>query len=129
MASKTPKSKKPTVREQIERKSGDKPKARIRRPGTSRLKAPLSKAKKVGKKEYHLPMPDNKLGKILSKRARFIPSYFRESWTEIKQVTWPNRKETVRLTTAVFIFSVVFGVVVALLDVALDKIFKEIIIK
>ncbi len=126
---KKPAKKKPTIRERIEGKEAPKKDSKSSPSKSDRIKRPLSKAKTVGKKEYHLPLPNNKIGKILGKRGKLVPSYFKESWAELKLVTWPNRSETVRLTTAVFIFSIIFGVVVALLDVGLDKIFKEIIIK
>jgi preprotein translocase SecE subunit len=62
--------------------------------------------------------------------ARYIiPPYFRQSWRELRQVTWPNRKQTRQLTGAVIIFSVVFGIVVAAFDYGLDKLFKQVIVK
>lgn len=103
-----------------------------RRLSTARTKAaiPLKKASRFGKKEYHpVKLPDNKAGRLLSKRVNLVPRYLRESWAEIKQVTWPTRRETVRLTIAVLIFSIIFTVIVAVLDFGLDKIFKELIVK
>ena len=58
-----------------------------------------------------------------------IPPYFRNSWKELKQVTWPNRKETRQLTVAVFIFAIAFGILVAVTDYGLDKIFKKVLLK
>jgi preprotein translocase subunit SecE len=55
--------------------------------------------------------------------------YFRSSWQELKQVTWPTRREGRRLTTAVIIFSIVFGALIAVVDYGLDKLFKQILIK
>lgn len=68
------------------------------------------------------PLPKNKLG-------RFAPGFIKNSWGEIRQVTWPGRRETMRLTMAVFIFSVIFGAFVAVLDFGLDKLFKQVILK
>lgn len=60
---------------------------------------------------------------------RFImPPYFRNSWRELKQVTWPSRKETWQLTLAVFLFATIFGLVVAVTDFGLDKVFKRILL-
>lgn len=119
---------KPTVRERSQQGASKQPR-RIRSAG-SKLTKPFHRAKKVGKKEYHLvKLPDNKAGNILGKRVRIIPKYFRDSWAEIKLVTWPNRKETIRLTIAVFIFATIFSILVALIDLGLDKIFRELIIK
>jgi len=58
-----------------------------------------------------------------------VPPYFRNSWRELKQVTWPNRKQSRQLTFAVIMFSVVLGVFVALLDLGFGKLFKEVIVK
>jgi preprotein translocase subunit SecE len=58
-----------------------------------------------------------------------VPPYFRNSWRELKLVTWPTRKQSRQLTLAVIIFSVVLGSFVALLDLGFGKLFKEVIVK
>ena len=58
-----------------------------------------------------------------------IPPYFRNSWRELKLVTWPSRKQTRQLTLAVIMFSIVLGTFVALLDLGFGKLFKEVIVK
>jgi preprotein translocase SecE subunit len=63
------------------------------------------------------------IGKIL------VPTYFRNSWKELRQVTWPGRKESLQLTLAVIIFAIVFGLMIALVDYGLDKLFKEVLLK
>src|SRR3989344_4326715 len=68
------------------------------------------------------------VGRFLLKILRWLtPRYFVNSWRELKKVTWPNRKETWRLTAAVFIFAIVFGALIAVVDYGLDKIFKELV--
>jgi preprotein translocase subunit SecE len=100
------------------------------RTGASKVASPIKRVARIGRKEYHpVPVPDNKLGKILRKRVRLWPRFFGLAWNEIRQVTWPSRRETLRLTFAVFIFSLIFGISIALLDYGLDKLFKEVIIK
>jgi preprotein translocase SecE subunit len=62
--------------------------------------------------------------------GRFIlPKYFRDSFKELKQVTWPSLNESRRLTTAVIIFAVIFGATVALVDYGLGQLFKNILLK
>ena len=56
-------------------------------------------------------------------------SYVRSSAQELKQVTWPTKREGRRLTTAVIIFSVVFGALIAVVDYGLDKVFKQLFLK
>lgn len=58
-----------------------------------------------------------------------LPRYFRNSWKELRQVTWTKRRESFRLTFAVIAFAIIFGVAVAILDYGLDKIFKEVLLK
>ncbi len=70
----------------------------------------------------------------LSKAFRIIglilmPMYFRNSWKELKQVTWPNFKLSRQLTLAVIIFAVFFGVSIALVDSGLSRVFKVILLK
>lgn len=123
---KTSKGKKPSMRDLAGDKSAGK-KRRIRASGT-KTAAPLKKIRGFASKEYHpIKLPDNKAGRLLNKRGRIIPKYFRESWHEIRLTTWPGRKETLRLTIAVFIFSAVFAVIVAALDFVLGKLFKNLI--
>jgi preprotein translocase SecE subunit len=63
------------------------------------------------------------LGRIL------FPTYFRNSWKELQQVTWPGRRESLQLTLAVIIFSIVFGALIAVVDFGLDKVFKQVLLK
>jgi preprotein translocase SecE subunit len=90
---------------------------------------PLSHVARVGRKEYYLPMPDNKFGRFLNKRRSIIPRFIKESVSELRQVTWPTRSMTIHLTIAVFLFAFFFGLVVAATDYGLDKLFKQLIIK
>ena len=72
--------------------------------------------------------------KFLAKLAGWIgllvvPRYIRSSIKELKDVTWPGRKESRDLTIAVLIFAIVFGASIALVDFGLDKLFKLIFLK
>jgi len=40
---------------------------------------------------------------------------------ELKKVTWPTRKETIRLTTVVIAISLIIGLYVGIIDVLLAK--------
>jgi preprotein translocase SecE subunit len=73
-----------------------------------------------------------KLGKYKAFRVigRILwPTYFRNSFKELKQVTWPGRRESWQLTSAVIIFSIIFGLLIAIVDFGLDKIFKQVLLK
>jgi preprotein translocase SecE subunit len=69
-----------------------------------------------------------------SKPMRFIAKwtgiqYIIDSWSELRGVTWPTFKQSVRLTGAVIIFSIIFGLLIAVVDFFLDKVFKQILLK
>lgn len=71
---------------------------------------------------------------FMLKPVRFIAKwtglqYIIDSWGELREVTWPSFKESVRLTSAVVIFSVAFGLLIAVIDFFLDKVFKQILLK
>lgn len=55
--------------------------------------------------------------------------YLRDSWQELKLVTWPSAKLSRQLTTAVVIFAVIFGGLIYVADLGLNKLFKEVVIK
>ncbi len=69
------------------------------------------------------------VGRLLRPLRFLVPTYFINAWREVRQVTWPSRRETWRLTLAVFIFAIVFGSLVAGVDKGLDEIFKKVILK
>lgn len=117
-----------TVREKASKASVVKKPRRLHKTA-GQVTRPLKAARAVGRKEFYLPMPDNRLGRWLNKRRKFIPRFFGNAWKELKQVTWPGNRETMKLTLAVFIFALSFGVLIALTDYGLDKLFKEVIIK
>ena len=45
-----------------------------------------------------------------------IRTYFIESWSELKKVTWPTREHVRNLTILVFAISAVFGVYIWFFD-------------
>lgn len=119
----------PTVRERAEAAQAKAAEQKPRQLKRLAAKAPKPKAK--------LHLPKNKffstvarvlrpVGKLLSKLA---PRYFVNSWRELRQVAWPTRRETWRLTLAVFVFATVFGALVAVVDKGLDEVFKKVVLK
>lgn len=43
---------------------------------------------------------------------------------ELKKVTWPTRKQTVRLTSVVIAISLIIGVYIGIIDVLLTKLLE-----
>lgn len=119
---------------------------RIRKVETVREKAEkaaITKPKRLGKTRRAAGAPFRVAGQGIGKAGRkansikplrilgyiIVPPYFRNSWRELRQVTWPNMRESTRLTIAVILFAIIFGAIVTVLDIGLDKIFKEVLIK
>jgi len=63
------------------------------------------------------------IGRVLGFR------YVASSFKEVKLVTWPSFGQSLRLTKAVIIFSIIFGGIIAGVDYGLGKLFKHIILK
>lgn len=118
----------PTVRERAEIA-----KAEVESKKPSKSKRALSV---VAKPVKRIRLPDNratrpikKLGSGIRKAFQWIiPKYFVNSWIELRQVSWPSRRETWRLTLAVFVFAVILGLVVAGVDKILEALFRKFIL-
>ncbi len=72
--------------------------------------------------------------KFVAKPLRLLglviwPRYFRNSFKELRQVKWPDRRQTWRLTFAVLVFALVFGFLVTITDYGLDKVIRRIVLR
>ncbi len=56
-------------------------------------------------------------------------NYLSASRSELAKVTWPNRRQTVKLTFAVIIFSVVFATLLGTLDFVFASLLQKLILK
>jgi preprotein translocase subunit SecE len=119
-----------TVRERAEKQTAKKDAPSKASKLKGKIHKPLSVLRRVSSKEYHpVPVPDNKTGKVLKKRVRLVPKFVRESWAELKLVTWPTKREAARLTFAVVVFAVTFSFFVQILDYIFNKLIKEILLR
>lgn len=97
------------------------------------VKSVASTIWKPFKKPFHVitwpfrTRPVRFVGRLLGRI--FWPKYFRQSWAELKLVTWPSRKDTWKMTFAVLIFALVFGLAAAGVDVVLDKVIRRIVFR
>jgi len=88
---------------------------------------------------HYIGTPFRVVGRQVAKLGRYkpfrivgyilLPKYFRNSWKELRQVTWPTRRESWQLTSAVLVFAAIFGVMIAVVDFGLDKLFKQVLLK
>lgn len=100
------------------------------RKAASSAAGSVSKVRSVLKKEYSPIKSDkSKATVFLTKSRRGTPSYFVNSYRELKQVTWPTRRVALKLTFAVFMFSVVFASLIRAIDYGFERLFKDIILK
>ena len=111
-----------TVREKAEKAAEDSQQPRRLHATKRRAGAPF-RAIGAGGKKLGKFKPFRILGLII------VPPYFRNSWKELRQVTWPKFPVSLRLTFAVIVFAIVFGCLVAALDYGLDKLFKQVLLK
>ena len=88
----------------------------------ARATAPLRAVGKIARKANKVK-PLRILGFII------VPPYFRNSFRELRQVTWPKGRDSLRLTGSVIVFAIGLGVMVAAVDFVLDKVFKGILLK
>jgi preprotein translocase SecE subunit len=71
--------------------------------------------------------PMRAIGQFLA--SVLLLRYIRNSWQELRQVTWPDARTTVRLTFAVILFAVFFGGFVAAVDYVLGIGVEKLILK
>ncbi len=93
--------------------------------------AELNKPKKLSRKERKAIKKSQKSDEERPVKTYFIlfrpfvafGRYLRNSWREIRQVRWPNRKATWKMTLAVLVYCVLFVIFLTLLDVFFTFIF------
>ena len=57
---------------------------------------------------------------LLSEPGRRTISFGRDSYNEVKRVVWPTRKEATQMTGIVFLFVIVMGVLLWIVDKGLE---------
>lgn len=77
------------------------------------------------------PVRHNRVWKFLRHWVLRSPfrGYFINSWRELKNVTWPGRKQAWKLTFVVILFSVFFALFTTGLDWVFERIAKQIFLK
>ena len=67
------------------------------------------------------PKKEGKFITFCKNLPRNIATPFKNMWHELKQVTWPTKKDLVNYTCIVLVFMVFMGVVIGLLDMGASK--------
>ena len=94
----------------------DKKTAKAKREARRQIEKQLDQDAKENKKVF-----------ILFRPFVALFRYLRDSWREIRQVRWPNRKLTWKMVLAVFIYTILFIALISLLDVFLTWLFNIIL--
>ena len=97
--------------------AGDKPKAKIK----------AAKTKPASKKTESKTAPVVDSDKKPNVLRRTI-EYFKGAWYELRQVRWPNRRQTWELTLAVILFSILLGATIFGLDTLFTWLFTKVIL-
>lgn len=85
------------------------------------------KASEIGEKEISTPTPTKG---VLGRRIdplfpiKWLFRYLRDSYRELKKVTWPTRKDAWKLTGTVFLFSIIMALTLFGLDSLFNKLFE-----
>ena len=87
----------------------------------AKTKAKAAKAKI--KTKSNTPEKPLKQVFILARPFVALGRYLRNSWRELRQVRWPNRKATWKMTLAVLVYCAIFIVFIMLLDALFTFIF------
>lgn len=64
---------------------------------------------------------------FISTPFRAIGRYFRNSFRELRQVRWPNRATTWKITFSVILYVVIIAIAIMLLDVLLTFLFDKLL--
>lgn len=113
------------VASKLEAKANKQPKGRIRK-FFKLIARPFRAPARIISAPFRT-RPMRFIGRVL---GRILwPKYFRNSWKEVRQVSWPDRRTTWKLTFAVIIFAILFGLAAAGTDWILDKVIKRIVFK
>ena len=64
---------------------------------------------------------------ILIRPIVYLFRYLRDSWRELRQVRWPNRKATWKMVLAVIVYTALFMLLITLLDVFFSWLFNLIL--
>lgn len=70
--------------------------------------------------------PSNSTENTVNMPSRVL-MYFKNSWKELKNVRWPDRKATWSMIAAVIAFSAFFIIIITLLDIVFEWLFNLII--
>lgn len=90
---------------------------------------PTKADKKLSKKSKNTDNTEKTLKSVFILARPFVAlgRYLRDSWREIRQVRWPSRKATWKMTLAVLVYCAIFMAFILLLDTFFTFIFEKLL--
>lgn len=82
--------------------------------------------KKKAEKDIAKDKSDKKVFILFRPFVAFF-RYLRDSWQELRQVRWPNRKTTWKMVLAVLVYTALFVMIISLLDLFFSWLFNLIL--
>lgn len=61
-------------------------------------------------------------------QPRFSLGFIRDTWTELRKVVWPSRRDTTRLTILVLVVSIAVGLVLGALDLGFTSLAQGLLV-
>ena len=106
-------------------------------PAITRKKVVVKDKKQEKKSRKELKKAEKSVAKDKSEKKPFIlirpfvylGRYIRDSWRELRQVRWPNRKATWKMVLAVLVYTALFVLIITLLDMFFAWLFSLILSK
>ena len=96
--------------------------------GSSAARTDEQRAKKKVAKPTKTTIKNDKETFFLLRPIFAIGRYFRNSWRELRQVRWTNRRSTWALTLAVIVFCLFFAGLIMLVDWIFNWTIREVIL-
>ena len=110
-----------------EKREDDAPTITRKKVITSDKKTEKLKKKQAKEAEKKIDEKNEKKPFILVRPFVYLWRYIRDSWRELRQVRWPNRKATWKMVLAVIIYTIIFVVLITLLDLFFTWLFNIIL--
>ena len=105
----------------IKAKNSDNKKARAKQA------ADAKKAEKAERKAAKKAAREGKKTFVLFRPFVAIGRYFRDSFREVRQVRWPDRKTTWKMTISVILYVILIAAVIMLLDALFTFMFNKLL--
>ena len=110
----------------IKASDGPSKKEETNEPAITRKKV-IVKDKKAAENRVTTEKKADKKPFILFRPFVYLGRYIRDSWRELRQVRWPNRKATWKMVLAVLVYTAIFVIFISLLDLFFTWLFNLIL--